>query len=110
MSCSNCFKGIIHEGTPRGQEVKIHGRDTYVAEPPIRSSSRQTVSGIIVILSDAFGWTFVNSRVLADELARKGHYRVYLPDVLDGRVAPLRLLDIMLKLSEPGLLATLMKP
>ena len=110
MSCPDCFKGTVHEGTPKGQEIKFDARDTYIAEPPTDASSPQKVKGIIVIISDAFGWKFTNLRVLADEIARKGHYRVYLPDFFDGHSAPLRMLDAMPKLSAPGLGATLMKP
>lgn len=109
MSCPDCFKGTIHEGTPRGKETKIFDRDTYVTEPPVDLSS-QPLKGVVVILSDAFGWTFANSRILADEIARKGHYRVYLPDFFDGRPASLSLLDVMPKLSESGIAATLLKP
>ena len=108
MSCPECFIGSIHEGTPKGRETTLHGRDVYVAEP--MDGDTQSIKGIIVILSDAFGWTFVNTRVLADEIARKGQFRVYLPDFLDGNVAPLYLLDVFSKLATPGISATLTKP
>ena len=114
MSCSNCFKGTAHEGDPRGEETKFNGRDTYVVEPAINpdspSSSPQAIKGIVVMLSDAFGWQFTNLRILADEIARKGQFRVYLPDFFDGHVAPLWLLDVMPKLELPGFWATLWKP
>ena len=114
MSCSNCFKGAVHEGIPRGIETKFNGRDTYVVEPATNldspSSLPPAVKGIVVILSDAFGWKFTNLRTLADEIARKGQFRVYLPDFFDGRVAPLWLLDVMPKLELPGFWATLWKP
>ena len=59
MSCSNCFKGTIHEGTPLGKEVKIQNRDTYVAEPPSTDATTPPETrGIIVIVSDAFGCVF----------------------------------------------------
>ena len=110
MSCPDCFKGTIHEGTPSGKEIKVNGRDTYVAEPPVDSESPQTVKGIIIILGDAFGWRFPNARILVDEIARKGHFRVYLPDFFDGKAAPLRVLDAMPKMTATGLWATLTKP
>lgn len=107
MSCPDCFKGTIHEGTPRGKETKFNGRDTYVVEPSNDAPSSQAVKGIVVILSDAFGWKFMNLRILADEIARKGGFRVYLPDFLDGKVAPLSVMDIMPKLQSGS---TLWKP
>ena len=56
MSCSDCFKGTVHEGTPLGKEVKIQNRDTYVAEPPSTDGTTPLkIRGIIVILHDAFG-------------------------------------------------------
>jgi dienelactone hydrolase len=80
MSCPECFQGHQHEGTPRGTTTKLHGLDTYVAEP----ADGRPVRGIIVIIPDAFGWEFVNNRILADHYADKGDYRVYLPDFMHG--------------------------
>lgn len=40
--------------------------------------------GIIIIVPDAFGWEFVNNRILADNYAEKGKYLVYLPDFMNG--------------------------
>jgi dienelactone hydrolase len=84
MSCPDCFKGEVHEGTPRGKIVQLHGLSTYVAEP----ASDKPVRGIIVIIPDAFGWEFVNNRILADHYADKSDYRVYLPDFMNGHAAP----------------------
>ncbi len=36
------------------------------------------------MISDAFGWSFVNNRILADKYAKNGHFRVFLPDFMDG--------------------------
>lgn len=80
MSCPECFQGHIHEGNPRGKIVKLHGLDTYVTEP----SDGRDVNGIIVIIPDAFGMQFINSKLLADNYADKGGYRVYLPDFMRG--------------------------
>ncbi|KAL9608453.1 MAG: hypothetical protein Q9167_006721 [Letrouitia subvulpina] len=78
MSCADCFVGTVHEGTPGGYIVELHGLATYVAEPPDKSSIR----GIIVIIPDAWGWALPNTRVLADEMARSGNFYVYLPDFM----------------------------
>ena len=83
MACADCFRGNIHEGTPKGEETTIHGLATYVARPPQGSAVSR---GIIVIIPDAFGWKFGNNRLLADSYAEKGGYTVYLPDFMDGKV------------------------
>jgi dienelactone hydrolase len=80
MSCPDCFSGHVHSGLPLGREAKILGRDTYIAEP-----KDVPAKGIIVIIPDAFGWQFVNNRILADHYASRGNYKVYLPDFMDGK-------------------------
>ena len=80
MSCPDCFSGTIHEGIPAGQVRTLHGLQTYVATPP---DSAATSKGIIVIIPDAFGMPFNNSRILADTYAKSG-FTVYLPDFTNG--------------------------
>ncbi|KAL1867168.1 hypothetical protein VTK73DRAFT_4280 [Phialemonium thermophilum] len=89
MSCPECFSGAAQEGTPRGRVGKAYGLDVYIAEPP----EGTPLDGILVIVPDAFGWEFVNTRLLADRLAQRGGYRVYLPDFMEGCAAPLSMLD-----------------
>lgn len=87
MSCSECFQGHTRDGTPTGEVRKMFGRQTYVATP-----SDKPVKGIVIIVPDAYGWEFVNNRLLADYYASRGDLLVYLPDFMDGRPAPLWLL------------------
>lgn len=68
---------------PTGKIDKVYGRDTYIAEP------EGQVKGIIVIVPDAFGWQLINNQLLADEYARLGSFKVYLPDFMDGTAAAL---------------------
>jgi hypothetical protein len=82
MSCPDCFQGHAHEGQPSGKITKLHGLDTYVSEPADGRPAR----GIIVVIPDAFGWDFVNTRLLADRYADKGGYKVYLPDFMGGQL------------------------
>ncbi|KAI1499961.1 dienelactone hydrolase family protein [Biscogniauxia marginata] len=91
MSCPACFQGATHDGTPTGVTTKLHGLNTYVAEPV----SGNPPKGIVVIIPDAFGWDFVNIRLMADNYAKKKDYRVYAPDFMNGRSAPLWMLDTM---------------
>ena len=79
MSCPDCFSGTIHHGEPKGKVTKAYGLDTYVTEPTGRPAR-----GVIVIIPDAFGWEFTNSRILADHYAAKGGFKVYLPDFMNG--------------------------
>jgi dienelactone hydrolase len=66
---------------PKGKEVTIHGVRTYVAEP----EAGLTPMGIIVVITDAFGWDFVNNRVLSDHYAKRG-FLVYCPDFMKGPI------------------------
>jgi hypothetical protein len=84
MSCPDCFRGSIHEGNPKGEVTRIHGLDTYVSRPPNGTTPR----GVVVIIPDAFGWDFGNSRLLADSYAEKGKFLVYLPDFMNGIFSP----------------------
>lgn len=79
----------MHLGSPTGTMKNIHGLPTYVANPP----EGVTPIGIIVYIPDAFGWQFVNNRILADHYAKRGNFLVYLPDFMNGSFAfswPLR--------------------
>lgn len=81
MSCSDCVSGQRHSGEPQGKMIKLHGLDTYVAEP----SNGRRAKGAIIIIPDAFGIEFINNKLLADTYASKGGYTVYLPDFMRGR-------------------------
>jgi hypothetical protein len=80
MSCPKCFSGHVNTSTPKGRKGKVFDRDCYIAEP----EAGKDVKGIIVIISDAFGWNFVNNQILADHYATRGDFKVYLPDFMDG--------------------------
>ncbi|EJT73782.1 hypothetical protein GGTG_07638 [Gaeumannomyces tritici R3-111a-1] len=72
------------QDTPRGSVTRLHGLDAYVTEP----ADGRPIRGVVVIVSDAYGWEFPNSRLLADRYADKGGYRVLLPDFFDGHACP----------------------
>jgi hypothetical protein len=84
MSCPACFSGHVHNGVPGGKIETIHGLPTYVATP----ADGVTPKGIIVVISDAFGWEFINNRILSDNYAEKGGFIVYLPDFMNGLLHP----------------------
>jgi len=82
MSCADCFRGAERiDATPTGKVTTLHGLPTYVAEP----SEGRSPKGVVIIIPDAFGWEFVNNRLLVDEYARSGDFTVYLPDFMNGK-------------------------
>ncbi|EHK20865.1 uncharacterized protein TRIVIDRAFT_50504 [Trichoderma virens Gv29-8] len=101
MSCPDCFKGTIHEGTPKGKEETIHHVLTYVATPEkgIASSSK------IIFITDVFGFNLVNNKLLADKYAADTGCLVLMPSVIPGGGAPLSAIELFDSLSTPvGLL------
>ncbi|MCJ1471223.1 hypothetical protein MMC07_009871 [Pseudocyphellaria aurata] len=97
MACKECLSGALHEGTPVGREETIHGLPTYVSEPPAGQ-----VTGIIVVIPDGLGWTFNNSRILADTYAKRTNARVYLPDFMDGCALPVGVIAQMDTVTDQG--------
>ncbi|KAK4210212.1 dienelactone hydrolase family protein [Rhypophila decipiens] len=98
MSCPDCFQGSVHEDKPKGEVIKLYDLDTYVARP----ASGNPPKAIIVIIPDAFGYDFVNNRILADHYAAKGDFLVYLPDFMLGHSAPVYMLDSLRIFLTPG--------
>jgi hypothetical protein len=79
--CADCFKGTLRgDVEPAGTVETINGLPTYVARP----AADQQPLGVVVIISDAFGWELLNTRALADVYARRGQVLVYVPDFLQG--------------------------
>ncbi|CAM1508901.1 Fc.00g026400.m01.CDS01 [Cosmosporella sp. VM-42] len=107
MSCPDCFKGSAHEGSPTGRTEELHGRETYISEPPAGVAPK----AIVLILSDGLGWEFVNIRILADKFASEGPFIVYLPDFLGGHASPTWVMEPMNRLTtEGGVIGWLWKP
>jgi dienelactone hydrolase len=98
MSCPACFQGGVSTSHPTGKETTIHGLPTYVAEP----EEGVTPKGVIVFITDAFGWGFVNNRVLSDHYAKRGGFLVYTPDFMNGKSLDPSVLPLMDKITEPG--------
>ncbi|KAH7138726.1 Alpha/Beta hydrolase protein [Dendryphion nanum] len=89
-SCSECIKGTIHKGLPKGKEELIHGLNTYVI------GNRTNPRGIVVLYSDIFGLLLPNNKLLADAYAASGEYLVYLPDFFKGDPVPLKVADALI--------------
>lgn len=83
MPCVDCYRGHDHDGPVDGVEINFHGHDVYVAEPNPQTGAAAR-RGLIVVLSDAFGWNTTNLRGLCDSYARRTGCKVYLPDFMYG--------------------------
>ncbi|KAI9800551.1 MAG: hypothetical protein M1825_004100 [Sarcosagium campestre] len=105
MACVDCYTGTLHSGTPSGRVTKVHGLPTYIASP-----SGGAPKGLIIIISDAFGWSLPNTRILADTYAQKGNFLVYVPDFMNGYTLPNHIYGLSTPLLTPGLKASLWKP
>lgn len=84
-----CIKASFHKGNAVGQESKLAGRNVYVTGP-------ETADKAIMIIADVWGWSLINTRLVADKYAQAVGARVYLPDFFDGQD-----LNTMLK-NNPG--------
>lgn len=90
-SCSSeCIKGTIHSGQPKGKEELLHGLNTYVV------GNRTSARGIVVVYSDIFGLGLPNNKLIADAYAENGQWLVYLPDFFKGDPVGLKVADALL--------------
>ncbi|TVY62280.1 Protein AIM2, partial [Lachnellula suecica] len=97
MSCPDCFKGSVHDGTPAGREETLHGVLTYIAGTSSESSSSAT----IIFLTDAFGFNLPNAKLLADFYATRTGLCVLVPDIIPGGGVPLSTLSLMTVVTSP---------
>ncbi|KAI0133022.1 dienelactone hydrolase [Xylariales sp. AK1849] len=79
----SCTIGHLHDGTPTGEIKSIDGIQLYYALPADGSTKKA-----ILILSDAMGYGFVNTQLLADNFAANGFFAV-VPDLFRGDAIPL---------------------
>ncbi|KAK9238298.1 dienelactone hydrolase [Lipomyces kononenkoae] len=74
LPCKECISGTIHKGQPLGTDTEMFGHSVYVSPVPERPK------GTIVYITDIFGWTLPNARLLADAYAKEGGFKVIIPD------------------------------
>ncbi|KAJ3757327.1 dienelactone hydrolase endo-1,3,1,4-beta-D-glucanase [Lentinula raphanica] len=67
--CDDCFKGVTHEGTPKGKWEKIGQIDCYVGIP---SDDNYPKDKALLFLSDVFGMQLINNQLLVDDFAANG--------------------------------------
>ncbi|CAH0024564.1 unnamed protein product [Clonostachys rhizophaga] len=108
MPCADCYRGHDHLGPVHGHEAMLHGLDVYITEPQTGPVSQ---TGLIVVLSDAFGWNTINLRGVADRYAERTGCKVYLPDFMHGTSAPASIKSVVDRvLTEKGFWGWLVKP
>ncbi|KAI5458353.1 Alpha/Beta hydrolase protein [Mariannaea sp. PMI_226] len=73
-----CFKGFLWKREPIGEERTIGNLHTYI------TGSNSDVA--ILLIHDMFGWTFPNTRILADMYAKEVDATVYVPDFFGNEV------------------------
>jgi len=62
-----CITGVRHEGQPKGEMKKIGEVETYYTYPENKSTDKA-----ILFLTDAFGHSFQNNKLVADDFAANG--------------------------------------
>ncbi|KAJ7708656.1 Alpha/Beta hydrolase protein [Mycena rosella] len=81
--CADCFKAVVHEGTPKGEMVEIGGVQCYVAMPNVEYPKDK----VVLFLTDACGLGLPNNKLLADDFARNG-FKTIVPDLFSGDAVP----------------------
>ncbi|KAJ3009519.1 hypothetical protein HKX48_007890, partial [Thoreauomyces humboldtii] len=102
-----CKTGYIHTGTPTGTVELLYGVQTYVSRPastlPASTTSASSPTPIttgasdtsnvktraILLLTDVFGMTMPNTRLIADRYAQSG-FTVFVPDLFAGKALDFR--------------------
>lgn len=74
--CEHCQKGNTLPGQPSGETVKEYN-GAYLAPGADKSKA-------VILLTDMFGLPLVNCKIMADQLAEKLGYDVWVPDMFDG--------------------------
>lgn len=73
MSCENCKKGFVWEASPTGTESTLGKNKAYI--------TGNSKDAAILIITDIFGWTLPNIRILADHYAKEANATVYVVDL-----------------------------
>ncbi|KAJ7663907.1 dienelactone hydrolase endo-1,3,1,4-beta-D-glucanase [Mycena polygramma] len=81
--CQDCIKGVQHSGTPAGKIEYIDGIECYVATPTVDYPKDK----VILLLTDVFGLSLNNNKLLADSFAANG-FKTVMPDLFRGDPVP----------------------
>lgn len=78
-SCEQCTKGWVLPGEPKGSMVN----DKYFHPAP-PSETEISEKCAVVLLTDIFGLSLKNSKIIADELSIRLGCDVWVPDLFQG--------------------------
>ncbi|TFK68444.1 alpha/beta-hydrolase [Pluteus cervinus] len=81
MSCPDCTTGGLLAGEPKGQTSILNA---YFSPAPLADQD-QASDNAILLLTDAFGLSVKNGKVLGDMLAERLKCDVWVPDIFEGR-------------------------
>jgi len=76
---SCCLKAFEWNGTPKGHEGKLANLSCYITSSPDPNPNTA-----VLFIHDLLGWSFPNSRLLADHYAAETNTTVYAPDFFGG--------------------------
>lgn len=68
-----CLQGFRWDGVPRGEISRLGENEAYVTGTNAKKA--------VMIVHDIYGWTFTNTRLLADHYAAEADVTVYVPDL-----------------------------
>jgi len=79
MSCPDCTSGNLLPGSPKGTEED----GVYFAKG---SNQEDTKTKAVVIMTDIFGLAISNPKIIADTIAERTGFDVWVPDLFDGKI------------------------
>ena len=83
MSCPDCTSGNLLPGSPKGTEEN----GVYLAKG---SNQDDTKDKAVVIFTDIFGLSITNSKIIADTIAERTGFDVWVPDLFNGPLSTVR--------------------
>jgi len=86
MSCPRCHEGSILSGEPKGTvKTGILGNSYFSPAPAVEANTPDvTLKKAILLLTDVFGLSVNNCKVIADEFAKQLGCDVWVPDYFMG--------------------------
>jgi carboxymethylenebutenolidase len=77
MSCPDCTSGNLLPGTPKGTEEN----GVYFAKG---SNQEDTKEKAVLVFTDIFGLDVPNPKIVADIIAERTGFDVWVPDLFNG--------------------------
>lgn len=87
--CTDCIKGSLDEGAPKGEDTTLAGFPCYVSKPAASAANQCA----IILATDVFGYKLINARLIADVFADNG-YLCAVPDYFKGEPLNMQLLEL----------------